>query len=66
MDQNEFETPAAAALSQFRDRVEHDSALSASIKAAVLKDLESAKPHAFERLMAALSAEVKAHEDRNA
>jgi hypothetical protein len=66
MEFNSFETPVAAALSQFRDRIEQERALSAAIKAAIFEDLASTKPHAFEHLMAALPAEVKAHEDRRA
>jgi len=65
MQSDEFEFPAAAALRKFRDRVAQDAVLSAPIKAALTEDLASATPHDFERLKAALLAQVQSHENRN-
>lgn len=65
MESDEFESPAAAALREFRDRVAQDAGLPGPIKAALTEDLASATPHAFERLKAAIPAYVQAHENRN-
>jgi hypothetical protein len=65
MQSDEFESPAAAALREFRDRVAQDAVLPAPIKAALTEDLASATPDAFERLKAGLPAQVQSHENRN-
>jgi len=65
MESDEFESPAAGALREFRDRVAQDPTLPAPIKAALTEDLASATPHAFERLKAAVLAHVQTHENRN-
>lgn len=66
MQNDEFETPAAEALKQFRDRVANDTGLPETVKSAVLEDIAGASPHAFERLEASLDAEAKPHENLKA
>jgi hypothetical protein len=65
MQSDQFESPAAAALREFRDRVAQDAVLPVAIKAALTEDLASATPHAFERLKAALPAQAQSDENRN-
>jgi len=65
MESDEFESPAVAALREFRDRVAQDAALSGAIKLALSEDLASAAPHVFDRLKAAILAQVQPHENSN-
>jgi Na+-transporting methylmalonyl-CoA/oxaloacetate decarboxylase gamma subunit len=65
MESDEFESPAVAALREFRERVAQDTVLPAPVKAALAEDLASASPHAFGQLKAAIAAHVQSHENRN-